>query len=68
MIIGIAIDTWKRAIFERRLKSAGFVYDVNPGVTNDTLLITVEAESKDAVLSVVTKANREAAHAKNRKG
>jgi len=61
MKIGIAIDTWKLTIFEDALKAAGFTWERKPGVTEDTLLLTVEAPSADPLFALVKKANAEAA-------
>lgn len=61
MKIGIAIDSWKLRIFERRLTKAGFVYGKHPGVTKDTLLLTVDTDDKDGLFTIVKAANTEAA-------
>ena len=68
VVSAIAIDDWKLTIFARRLKKAGFVYEQFPGVTEDTLLLTVYADSSDAVVAVVKAANTEAARVGTREG
>lgn len=57
MIAGIMIDSWKLAIFERRL--AGYSYTVNPGLTDDTLLLKVQTNAPVALEAVVRAANKE---------
>lgn len=61
MKVGIAIDDWKLPIFERHLLQAGHVYEKRPGVTKDTLLLTVETDDARALETVVRAANAEAA-------
>lgn len=57
----IAIDEWKLPIFERHLAQSGYVYKKGPGVTLDTLFLTVETENMQALEIVVRAANAEAA-------
>lgn len=59
MKAGIAIDDWKLPIFERHL--SGYVYEKGPGLTDDTLLLTVETDDMKALEKVVRAANAEAA-------
>lgn len=66
MKAGIIIDYWKLSIFESHLKRAGYVYNVGPGITAETKLITVVFEDKDAVEKVVREANTTAARTKGR--
>jgi len=61
MKAGIAIDDWKLPIFERHLTQAGHSYEKGPGVTKDTLLLTVVADDMKALEKVVRAANEEAA-------
>lgn len=63
MKAGIAVDDWKLPIFERHLSKAGHVYEKGPGVTRDTLLLTVETDDVAALETVVRAANAEAATA-----
>ena len=58
---GIVIDKWKLEIFERHLSEYGYSYDKGPGVTPDSLLITVETTNLHALEVVVRSANTEAA-------
>lgn len=39
--VGIAIDEWKQQIFEETLTAHGYQYEVNEGLTHDTLMIKV---------------------------
>lgn len=57
----IAIDAWKLSIFERRLAEAGYAYTTGPGLTQDTLFLTVTTEHPGALESIVRAANAEAA-------
>ena len=58
---GIAIDAWKRPIFERRLREAGFSFTVVGELTKDTLALTVETNDMARLKIVVRAANTEAA-------
>ena len=60
MKIGIAIDSWKRPIFERHLSQSGYAFDVGPGVVG-TLLMTVTTDNAEALEVVARAANTEAA-------
>lgn len=62
---GVAIETYKREIFEKRLKEAKFKFETLPGIIDDTLTIQVEVtQERFAELSkVVRAANEEARHA-----
>lgn len=60
MKAGIAIDTWKQPIFERHLGQAGYAYKTGPGLTTDTLFLTVETENVEALGVVILAANTEA--------
>jgi hypothetical protein len=57
---GIAIDAWKFSIFERRLNQAGFNFEKKPGVTIDSLLLTVESDNFSRLAEVINAANSEA--------
>ncbi len=54
----IAIDSWKLPIFKKMLKAAGYSFDKHPGVTDDTLILTVETDDVQKLTVVVAKANR----------
>jgi len=45
--IGIVCDSYKQEAFEAELKKHEFKYEVSPGITKDTKLITVLAEEAD---------------------
>jgi Pyruvate/2-oxoacid:ferredoxin oxidoreductase delta subunit len=57
----IAIDDWKFSIFERHLAQAGYAYKKVPGLTANTMLLTVNTENVEALEVVVRAANTEAA-------
>lgn len=61
MKAGIAIDDWKLPIFNQHLVDAGYRYESGPGLTGDTLLLTVETDDAKALEAVVRAANTEAA-------
>lgn len=42
MKVGIVINGWKLKVFERRLKESEFQWEERPGVTQGTLLLSVE--------------------------
>lgn len=56
----IAIDDWKLPIFTRHLSEAGYVFEQLPGVTDDSLLLMVNALSAKELEVVVRAANDEA--------
>lgn len=58
---GIAIDTWKRSIFERHLKQAGYAFEDAGQLTTGTRLLRVTTENLEALAEVVKAANTEAA-------
>lgn len=58
---GVVIDSWKRPIFEKRLKDAGYTWKLCPGVTPDTLSFIVKTTSAKELEVVVRAANAEAA-------
>ena len=61
---GIMLDDWKLPIFEKALDEAGFEYEQSPGITEYTLLLTVETDDLHALSEVVKKTNDEAARSK----
>jgi len=64
----IAIDDWKLDIFDKALTDAGYTYVKNPGVTRDTLLLSVETDNIPRLAQVVKMANEKAAIEKTRMG
>ncbi len=68
MKAGIVLDDWKLAIFKRHLDAAGYTYEQHPGVTGDTITLTVITDEQAAMLvDVVKAANDEAARFKENK-
>jgi hypothetical protein len=65
MRAAIIIDDWKSPIFERHLLQAGYSYEKRPGLTESTLLLTVETDDAKALGTVVRAANTEAVAASN---
>ena len=57
---GIAIDKYKLPVFERRLREAGFTFKQGPGLTKDTLFLTVETDEILGLKTVIEAANAEA--------
>lgn len=57
--IGIAIDSWKLAIFKRHLKINGFAFTQSPGLTPEMLLLSVKTESVGKLQRVVEAAQLE---------
>ena len=57
----IAIDDWKLATFKRHLEAAGYAYTEHPGITADTLLLTVKVDLIAPLQRVVEAAQRECA-------
>ena len=60
--VGIAIDSWKLSIFERRLRQSGYAFQNAGQLTPGTLLLCVDTENAVALGEVVKAANTEAAH------
>jgi len=56
----IAIDDWKLPIFERHLAGGGYQYEQHPGLTDDTLTLTVTTDCLQDLEVVVRAANNEA--------
>lgn len=61
MKAGIVIDSWKKDIFERRLKEAGYEFQTSAGPVVDTTTIVVTTEGFTALREIVQAANDEAA-------
>lgn len=66
MKAGIAIDSWKLDIFAHRLAEAGYQFQQGPGLSPDTLLLTVVTDNSIALQKVVEAANRECALSRKR--
>ena len=60
----IAIDDWKLPIFKQRLTEAGYSFKQGPGLTKNTLMLTVDTNNVAALGAVVQAANNEAALSK----
>jgi hypothetical protein len=60
MKVAVAIDDWKLPIFKRHLSDDGFDFEQHPGLTSDTLTLTVITSSIDGLEKVVRAANAEA--------
>ena len=66
---GIAIDKWKLPIFKKVLNEAEVEFEEGPGMTKDTLLLTVmipDAEV-DRLTNIVAVANNRAAKSKSKR-
>jgi len=66
--IGIAIDKWKLGIFNKALNDAGFTVKKGPGVTADTLMLSVATDNVDKLAEVIKMANEHAAYEKEKRG
>ena len=62
--VAICIDAWKLPIFKKKLFEHAFDYDEHPGVTEDTLTLTVWTFDVELLAEVVQAANDEAAKSK----
>lgn len=60
----VCIDDWKLPIFRRHLTGAGYSFTEHPGVTEDTLTLTVMTNSVLELKPVVEAANAEAKRGK----
>lgn len=62
----IAIDDWKQETFERILTDEEWTYEIGPGVTPDSRIITVEHEPRELVTlaDTVRRCNTKAAELK----
>lgn len=57
----IYIDTWKLPIFQRHLDQAGYKPELGAGVTDDTLLLTVDTTNLIALQVILQWAAEESA-------
>lgn len=55
----IIIDEWKLPIFEKHLEEARYLYEISPGITPSTLILTVKYEWVSKLQPVVMAANEE---------
>lgn len=62
--IGIVIDAWKLPIFKSHLDKVKLEYEESPGVTNDTLLLSVYTDNIKFVEVICRDAAKEAARKK----
>ncbi len=62
MNAAIAIDKYKLPVFSKRLVEAGFHYEQLPGVTSDSLMLSVtyKQEDQQKLAQLVLAANKEA--------
>lgn len=61
MKAGIALDNWKFSIFERHLKQSGYAFTKSNGLTKNSIILSVETPSIEALGEVVKAADAEAA-------
>ena len=57
----VAIDAWKLPVFKKHLDAAQCAYKVGPGITGDTLIITVQYEWVAELKPIIEAANKECA-------
>lgn len=62
--IGVVIDSWKLPIFERHLNNAKYNFVQTPGVTSNTLLLSVYTDNPKFLEIVCRSAQKEAARKK----
>jgi hypothetical protein len=63
----IVIDTWKLAIFDKHLSKDGFTYtNTGAGLTEDTLVLTLETDRMQALAQTVLRAQQECAKVKRK--
>lgn len=55
----IAIDGWKLPIFKQHLADAGYTFEQSPGLTENTLTLTVITASVKELEIIVRAANNE---------
>lgn len=65
--IGIALDSWKKDIFERHLKQNGYTWVDAGELTRGVVVFQVQTENRDALHRVILAANTEAAMSKGAK-
>jgi hypothetical protein len=65
MKIAIAIDDWKLQVFDRHLVNAGYKYESRPGLSENTMILTVDADSQ--ILSPIVRAANDECAKKGRK-
>lgn len=64
MRAAVALEKWKRPIFERHLKDAGYTFEEGKGLTDDTMFFYVEFHDAKALEVVVRAAQAEATRSK----
>jgi len=55
--VAIGLDGWKLPIFEAGLKKAGYLYDVLPGPTKESVFLKVYAETVEELAPVIQSLN-----------
>ena len=58
----VAIDDWKLQTFKKHLDAAGYSWTVGPGVTHDTLILSVKFEWVRELKQIIEAANAECAN------
>ena len=58
----VAIDAWKLQTFKRHLDTAGYSYTEGPGVTADSLILSVKYELVRDLKPIIEAANTECAN------
>ncbi len=66
--IAICIDDWKLDIFTKTLNAAEFMFTTHPGVTDDTLTLSVETSEVERLTIVINTAQERAALEKHKRG
>ncbi|MDT8284908.1 MAG: hypothetical protein RQ767_05230, partial [Thermovirgaceae bacterium] len=59
MKAAIGIDDWKLNTFTEMLENEGYAFEVNPGVTDDSLILFVFADDLNALSDLVFRMNAE---------
>lgn len=67
MKIAVAIDDWKRGIFEEALKAREFHYIVTTGLTAGTTILVVTTDLPSSLESVVRRAEKKAQRIKSQR-
>ncbi len=68
MNVAICIDEWKLDIFTEELTAAGFSFEKHPGITSDTLTLSVETSTAVELGEIVAKAQNRCAVERRKKG
>lgn len=57
----VIIEKWKLQIFEKHLNEAGYSYEQKPGITADTLILSVSYEWVAELQPIIESAQKECA-------